>query len=80
MFRGVATPRGDDADVPRSRDDDERRYDPEAVTAYLTEAGYPPFMQTGHRYGSDGNGYSIYLQDPEQNVIELKSGDSCDSQ
>ena len=48
-------------------------YDPEAVTAYLTEKGHAPYAQ-GQRYGADGDGYSIYLTDPEGTVVELKSG------
>ena len=28
----------------------------------------------GQRYGADGDGYSIYLTDPEGTVVELKSG------
>ena len=49
------------------------QYDPEAVTAYLTEKGHAPYAQ-GRRYGADGDGYSIYLTDPEGTVVELKSG------
>ena len=48
-------------------------YDPEAVTAYLTDKGHAPYAQ-GRRYGADGEGYSIYLTDPEGTVVELKSG------
>ena len=48
-------------------------YDPEAVTEYLTAAGHAPYAQ-GRRYGADGDGYSIYLTDPEGTVVELKSG------
>ena len=48
-------------------------YSPEAVTAYLTEKGHAPYAQ-GQRYGADGDGYSIYLKDPEGTVVELKSG------
>ena len=48
-------------------------YDAEAVTAYLTEKGHAPYAQ-GQRYGADGDGYSIYLKDPEGTVVELKSG------
>ena len=48
-------------------------YDAEAVTAYLTEKGHAPYAQ-GRRYGADGDGYSIYLTDPEGTVVELKSG------
>ena len=49
-------------------------YDPKEVVAYLKEKGYPPFAE-GNRYGADGDGYSIYLKDPEGNVVELKMGD-----
>ena len=31
-------------------------------------------MTQGRRYGADGDGYSIYLTDPEGTVVELKSG------
>ena len=48
-------------------------YDAEAVTEYLTAAGHAPYAQ-GRRYGADGDGYSIYLTDPEGTVVELKSG------
>ena len=48
-------------------------YMQEAVTAYLTEKGHAPYAQ-GRRYGADGDGYSIYLTDPEGTVVELKSG------
>ena len=48
-------------------------YDPEAVTAYLTDKGHAPYAR-GQRYGADGEGYSIYLTDPEGTVVELKSG------
>jgi len=48
-------------------------YHPKTVYEYLTEKGHPPFAE-GYRYGADGNGYSIYLRDPESNVLELKCG------
>ena len=48
-------------------------YDAKAVTEYLTAAGHAPYAQ-GRRYGADGDGYSIYLTDPEGTVVELKSG------
>jgi len=48
-------------------------YNPETVTEYLTAAGHAPYAQ-GRRYGADGDGYSIYLTDPEGTVVELKSG------
>ena len=34
----------------------------------------PPSRPLGQRYGADGDGYSIYLKDPEGTVVELKSG------
>ena len=52
-------------------------YDPEVVRAYLTGKGFPPIAE-GERYGADGNGYSIYLRDPERNVVELKCGSPSD--
>ena len=48
-------------------------YDPEEVSNYLSSRGFPPFAQ-GQRCGADGDGYSIYLRDPENNVLELKCG------
>ena len=50
-------------------------YDPKAVASYLKEQGYPAFAEVDGRYGADGDGYSIYLKDPEGNVVELKMGD-----
>ena len=50
------------------------KYDPKVVSTYLKEKGFPPFAQ-GDRYGADGDGYSIYLKDPENNVVELKMGE-----
>ena len=43
------------------------------MTAYLADKGHAPYAQ-GQRYGADGDGYSIYLKDPEGTVVELKSG------
>lgn len=48
-------------------------YKPKEVVTYLTEQGHAPFAE-GIRYGADGDGYSIYLKDPENNVVELKCG------
>lgn len=46
-------------------------FDAEAIRAHLrshgVEAGAP-----GSRYGADGQGPSIYVSDPEGNVVELK--------
>eukprot|EP00584_Thalassiosira_punctigera_P001059 CAMPEP_0172539934 /NCGR_PEP_ID=MMETSP1067-20121228/11037_1 /TAXON_ID=265564 ORGANISM="Thalassiosira punctigera, Strain Tpunct2005C2" /NCGR_SAMPLE_ID=MMETSP1067 /ASSEMBLY_ACC=CAM_ASM_000444 /LENGTH=185 /DNA_ID=CAMNT_0013325695 /DNA_START=131 /DNA_END=688 /DNA_ORIENTATION=+ len=48
-------------------------FEPKAVVEYLNDQGHPPFAE-GIRYGADGDGYSIYLKDPENNVVELKCG------
>ena len=48
----------------------------EPTRAYLAGKGYPVFSE-GERYGADGNGYSMYLRDPEGNVIELKCSASA---
>jgi len=53
-------------------------YDPDDVREYLTEKGHKPFSE-GERYGADGDGYSMYLYDPENNVVELKCGASVDT-
>jgi glyoxylase I family protein len=41
------------------------------LTRYLTMHGVE-IHEKGERYGAEGNGPSIYLRDPFQNVIELK--------
>lgn len=46
-------------------------FDQDAIVAYLREQG----VQVGdikNRFGAEGNGVSIYLQDPEGNTVELK--------
>jgi hypothetical protein len=48
-------------------------YEPDVVRAYLASKGAPPFAE-GARYGADGEGWSMYLRDPELNVVELKCG------
>lgn len=48
-------------------------YDSDVVREYLTGNGFPPFSE-GERYGADGNGYSMYLRDPDGNIVELKCG------
>ena len=32
-------------------------------------------VTSGARFGADGSGFSIYVRDPEGNVVELKCGD-----
>ena len=46
-------------------------FDPQAIVAHLSKHG----VQVGDvkkRFGAEGNGLSIYLNDPEGNVVELK--------
>jgi glyoxylase I family protein len=46
-------------------------FDPLAILAHLIRHGVVP-GETRSRYGADGYGPSIYISDPEGNVIELK--------
>lgn len=46
-------------------------WDPFAVIAHLIKNGVVP-GETKQRYGADGLGPSIYINDPEGNVVELK--------
>jgi catechol 2,3-dioxygenase-like lactoylglutathione lyase family enzyme len=44
----------------------------EAVAAYLAERGVETIGEPSVRYGASGYGPSLYLRDPEGNVVELK--------
>ena len=46
-------------------------FDPEALGNYLRANGVEP-GEVETRYGAEGDGPSIYLKDPEGNVVELK--------
>ena len=46
-------------------------FDPQALTAHFAAHGAQPGA-TQERYGADGYGPSIYLFDPEGNMLELK--------
>lgn len=46
-------------------------YDEAAIIAHLQAYGVR-IGDTGSRYGADGEGPSIYLFDPEDNMLELK--------
>ncbi|RDU98527.1 VOC family protein [Trinickia dinghuensis] len=46
-------------------------YDPAQLIAHLTAHG-ARLGTEGRRYGADGYGQSIYLFDPEGNMVELK--------
>jgi glyoxylase I family protein len=49
-----------------------RGFDIEAVKAHLAAHGVTP-GQEGSRYGSGGEGLSIYLTDPEGSGVELRA-------
>ena len=46
-------------------------YDEAAIRALLAQSG-TAVGESGRRYGAEGFGPSIYLTDPEGNVVELK--------
>jgi catechol 2,3-dioxygenase-like lactoylglutathione lyase family enzyme len=46
-------------------------FDPEAILAHLAACGFP-CPPPASRYGAEGEGPSIYVTDPEGNVVELK--------
>lgn len=46
-------------------------WEPEALADHLRAHGVEP-GEVGRRYGAEGYGPSLYLDDPEGNVVELK--------
>jgi glyoxylase I family protein len=46
-------------------------YDETAIRAHLTRFGVE-IGESGQRYGADGEGPSLYLYDPDGNMVELK--------
>jgi glyoxylase I family protein len=46
-------------------------FDGDALRSWLVSRGANP-GEVGQRYGAEGEGPSVYLSDPEGNVIELK--------
>jgi glyoxylase I family protein len=46
-------------------------FDEAAIRAHLTAHGVAP-GDVGERYGAEGNGPSMYVKDPDGNVVELK--------
>jgi len=44
----------------------------EAVTRFLADRGVETIGEPMVRYGATGNGLSLYVRDPEGNVVELK--------
>ena len=48
-----------------------RPFDEAAIRAHLAAHGVA-IVDEGLRYGADGQGYSLYIHDPEGNTVELK--------
>lgn len=48
-----------------------RPFDEPAIRAHLAAHGVE-VIEDGDRYGADGDGFSLYVKDPEGNVVELK--------
>ncbi|PZQ60170.1 MAG: VOC family virulence protein [Phenylobacterium zucineum] len=48
-----------------------RPFDEAAIRAHLA-AHDVEIVEEGPRYGADGDGFSIYVRDPEGNTVELK--------
>jgi catechol 2,3-dioxygenase-like lactoylglutathione lyase family enzyme len=47
------------------------RFDEPAIRGHLEKHGVTP-GDVAERYGADGNGPSLYVRDPDGNVVELK--------
>lgn len=48
-----------------------RPFDEVAIRAHLAVQGVA-VIEEGARYGADGDGFSLYVRDPEGNTVELK--------
>jgi catechol 2,3-dioxygenase-like lactoylglutathione lyase family enzyme len=48
-----------------------RPFDEPAIRAHLQAHGVA-IVEEGPRYGADGDGFSLYIRDPEGNTVELK--------
>lgn len=49
-----------------------RPFDEAAIRAHLSAHGVE-VVEEGQRYGADGEGFSLYVRDPDGNTVELKS-------
>jgi glyoxylase I family protein len=52
------------------------RFDEAKIRAHLQAHGVSP-GEVGVRYGAEGNGPSMYIQDPDGNTVELKGPPSA---
>jgi catechol 2,3-dioxygenase-like lactoylglutathione lyase family enzyme len=48
-----------------------RPFDEFAIRGHLAAHGVE-VVEEGRRYGADGDGFSLYVRDPEGNLVELK--------
>jgi catechol 2,3-dioxygenase-like lactoylglutathione lyase family enzyme len=48
-----------------------RPFDERAIRSHLAAHGVE-VVEEGSRYGADGDGFSLYIHDPEGNLVELK--------
>ena len=48
-----------------------RPFDESAIRGHLATHGVE-VVEEGPRYGADGDGFSLYVRDPEGNLVELK--------
>ena len=48
-----------------------RPFDEAQIRQHLAAQGVP-VVEEGQRYGADGEGFSLYVRDPEGNLVELK--------
>ena len=55
--------------APFDRQEPDRFFD--AIRAYLAEHNIE-IVDSGTRYGAEGDGPSIYIRDPDGNIVELK--------
>ena len=51
-------------------------FDEEAIGAHLAGHGIE-IAESGQRYGAGGTGPSIYVRDPDGNIVELKGPTQC---
>jgi catechol 2,3-dioxygenase-like lactoylglutathione lyase family enzyme len=49
-----------------------RAADMDALAAFLRAEGVPVLGEPTERYGARGNGLSVYVTDPDGNIVELK--------
>jgi glyoxylase I family protein len=51
-------------------------FDEKLIVEHLVQQGVTPRGMSSSRYGAEGYGHSLYLEDPDGNVLELKGRSS----